>query len=49
MALYVERKLECKGGEDIENIFRELKDVQVLLPLKLAPDADKIDKWQEEY
>ena len=42
LALYVER--EYKGGEDIGYIFREIKDVQVLLPPKLAPDADKFDK-----
>ena len=33
------------------HIFRELKDVQVLLPLKSAPDTDEFNKLvlQEEY
>ena len=49
LALYVKR--ECKDGEDIRHIFRELKEVQVLLPPKPAPDAAEFDKliWQEEY
>ena len=47
LALYEER--EYKGGEDIGYIFRELKDVQVLLHLKLVPEADEYDTliWQE--
>ena len=49
LALYVEK--EYKGGEDIGYIFRELKDVQVLLPPKPAAEADQFDQliWQEEY
>ena len=49
LALYVER--ECKIGEDIRQIFRKLKAVQVVLPTKLTPDTDKFAQviWQEEY
>ena len=42
LALCVEK--EYKGGEDIGYIFRELKDVQVLLPPKPALEADEFDK-----
>ena len=49
LALYVDK--EYKGGEDIGYIFRELTDVQVLLPPKPAPEADEFDMliWQEKY
>ena len=41
LALFV--KKEYKEGEDSGCIFRELKDVQVVLPLRPKKDEDKFD------
>ena len=41
LALYIETEYK---GQDIGYTYKELKDVQVLLPLKPAPEADEFDK-----